>query len=148
MLKQIKWSVPFLSLLLLLSCGKEEDPQPTKTQLLTQSSWKFQSATAAGTDITNDSRIACIKDDVITFSASGSGTITEGTIVCSPTTASNFTWLFLDNETTLSMSAGLFPGGSGTFMIQSITSTSLTISQNVTFPPSTTPIPVVAVYIH
>jgi hypothetical protein len=148
--KQIKWLTATLLISFLVSCGKEDEPVvKTKTQLLTQSSWKFQSATASGTDISNNAAIACIKDDVITFTASGTGTITEGTIVCSPTTAtSTMTWSFQTNETVLMMSHGLFPGGSGTFTITELTETNLKISQNVTIPPSTTAIPVTAVYIH
>jgi Lipocalin-like domain len=148
MIKQIKWPFALLSLFILGACEQEVDPPPSNTQLLTQSSWKFQSATAAGTDVSNNAAIVCIKDDVITFSSSGTGTVSEGTVVCNPTTASNFTWAFLNNETTLSMSSGLFPAGSGTFTIVGLTETTLTISQNVIIPPSATAIPVTAVYIH
>jgi Lipocalin-like domain len=147
--KQIKWLTAALLISFLISCGKEDEPVvKTKTQLLTQSSWKFQSATASGTDISNNPAIACIKDDVITFSSALTGTVTEGTIVCNPTTASNFTWRFETNETILIMSSGVFPAGSGTFTITELTETSLKISQNVTFgiPPTTAP--VTAVYIH
>lgn len=152
MLKQLKFLSLLISAVIFVSCGKDEDPPPTKTQLLTSASWKFQSASAAGTDVSNNPAIVCIKDDVITFNApvsgTGTGTITEGSVICNPTTASNFTWTFQNNETTLSMSSGVFPAGSGTFTIVGLTATTLTISQNVTIPPSTTSIPVTAVYIH
>lgn len=130
-------------------CDKNDDPPAkTKTELLVQASWKFQSATASGTDITNNAAIACIKDDVVTFTAAGAGTVTEGAIVCNPTTANSFTWVFQDSETKLVMSSGLFPSGSGTFTIVALNETTLTLSQDVTIPPSPVAIPVVATYVH
>lgn len=128
-------------------CQKDAAPK-TKTELLTQASWKFSTASASGTDITNNAAIACIKDDVITFTSSTAGTITEGTIVCSPTTAGSFTWSFQSSETQLQMSSGIYPAGSGLFTITALTETSLTITQNVVIPPSSSAIPVSATYIH
>lgn len=130
-------------------CDKNDDPPAkTKTELLVQAGWKFQSATASGTDISSNPAIACIKDDVVTFTSAGGGTITEGAIVCSPTTAGNFTWNFQDSETKLVMSLGLFPAGSGTFTIVTLNETTLTLSQDVTIPPSPVAVPVVATYVH
>ncbi len=129
-------------------CQKDAAAPKTKTQLLTQASWKFSTASASGTDITNNAAIACIKDDVITFTSSLTGTITEGTIICSPTTAGSFTWSFQSSETQLQMSSGIYPSGSGLFTITALTETSLTITQNVVIPPSTSPIPVAATYTH
>jgi hypothetical protein len=132
------------------SCHKTDTtPAPkTKTQLLSQSTWKFQSASASGTDITNNPAIACIKDDIITFASAGTGNINDGAIVCVPTTSGNFTWNFQNSETTLVMSTILLPGGSGTFTIGTLNETTLTVSQNVLIPPILTPIPVTAVYVH
>lgn len=141
--------ITFLTLFIFTGCDKNNDPAPkTKTELLTQASWKFSSASAAGTDITNNPAIVCIKDDVVTFSANGSGTVTEGTVVCNPTTAGNITWNFQDSETKLMMSSGLFPAGSGLFTIVTLNETTLTLSQDVTIPPSPIPVPVSATYVH
>lgn len=129
-------------------CEKEKSAPKSKTTLLTQASWKFSTASASGTDITNNAAIACIKDDVITFTSSNTGTITEGTIVCSPTTAGSFTWSFQTSETQLQMSSGIYPAGSGLFTITALTETSLTITQDVVIPPSSSAIPVSATYIH
>lgn len=129
-------------------CQKESAAPKTKTQLLTQASWKFSSASASGTDITNNAAIACIKDDVITFTTSNTGTITEGTVICSPTTAGSFTWNFVSSETQLQMSSGIYPNGNGLFTITALTETSLTITQDVIIPPSSSAIPVSATYIH
>lgn len=129
-------------------CQKDAAAPKTKTQLLTQASWKFSTASASGTDITNNAAIACIKDDVITFTTSNTGTITEGTVICSPTTAGSFTWNFVSGETQLQMSSGIYPNGNGLFTITALTETSLTITQNVVIPPSSSAIPVSATYIH
>jgi hypothetical protein len=149
---QKQYFIPFLIAAAFItagtSCQKDAAAPKTKTELLTQASWKFSTASASGTDITNNAAIACIKDDVISFTSSNTGTITEGTIVCSPTTAGSFTWSFQTSETQLQMSSGIYPAGSGLFTITALTETSLTITQNVVIPPSSSAIPVSATYIH
>ncbi len=132
----------------LSSCKKDQTTAPSKSENISRSSWKFSSATAVGIgDISNNPAISCIKDDAITFQSNGNGTITEGSIVCSPTTAGNFTWTFENNETKLMMSAGLFPGGSGLFDLVSLNETTLVVSQNVSIPPNPSVL-VTATYIH
>jgi len=151
MKKHILLSTAIFSFLLLSvpACKKEKAPAPkTKTELISSSPWVFQSASASGTDISNNAALACVKDNSLTFAAAGTGSVAEGTIVCSPTTAGNFTWSFQNTETTLSLSAGLLPGGNGTFNLVSVDATNLVISQNVTIPPSVTPILVVFTFKH
>lgn len=133
-----------------LSSCKQSDtpPPPTKMELMTRMPWFFQSATASGTDVSSTPQLACFKDNTNTFATSGSFTITEGAIVCAPSTAGNFTWSFMTNETELNLSAPLFPGGSGTFTIVSLTTDNLVLSQNVTIPPSPTAIPVTFTFRH
>ncbi len=122
---------------LLLACDKSESPNPsgkTKTELLTQASWKFSAATAGGQDASSfiDD---CYKDNILTFSTNGTGIVNESANVCSPSTAGSFTWSFQSNETDLSISATLFPGGAGTFDIVTLTETNLVLAQDMTFPP-------------
>ena len=140
----------FLMSIVIVSCKKEDNTPPpkTKTENISSNSWKFSSAVAAGSDISNNPSISCIKDDAVTFQSNGNGTVTEGLIVCNPTTAGNFTWSFQNNETQLMMSAGLFPGGSGLFNLVSLNETTLVVSQDVIIPPSTTSILVTATYVH
>ncbi len=119
------------------SCSKGGDSNPPKsnTELLTQNSWKFSAASAGGVDVSG-SVDPCYKDNVITFNASGGGgNVNEAAIVCAPSTAGNFTWSFQNSETDLNISASLFPGGSGTFDIISLTETTLVIAQDMTIPP-------------
>jgi hypothetical protein len=139
-----------LVVLFTVSCKKNETspPPPTNTELLSQSSWTLLSATASGTDVTNNAALTCFKDNVITFAANGSFTINEGVNICSPSTAGSFTWSFQSSETQLVLSAPLIPGGSSTFTLVTLNSTNLIISQNVTIPPSPTAIPVVFTFKH
>jgi hypothetical protein len=135
--------------LVLNSCKQSEDaPPPTKMDMMTRQPWFFLSASANGTDVTSNSFFDCFRDNTTTFSTSGSFTITEGTVVCSPSTAGTFTWSFQSGETQLQLSAPLFPGGSNTFTLVSLTETSMVLSQNVTIPPSPTPILVSVTFRH
>lgn len=124
--------------LFLASCGKEGDNTPapkTKTELITSSPWVFLSASANSTDVSSAPQLACFKDNTITFTSSTAGNITEGTIICSPTTAGNFTWSFQSGETIVRLSAPLFPGGSNDFTLVSLNETNLVLSQAMTIPP-------------
>jgi len=106
----------------------------TNTELVTQSSWKFDHATSSGTDISSQIP-ACYKDNVVTFVSNGTGSVDEGANVCSPSNAGPFTWSFQSNETMLHLSTTLFSGGSGDFTIVSLTETNLVVSQTVILPP-------------
>lgn len=123
--------------LLFSSCekGNNDPPAKSRTELISQGSWKFSSATAMGTDVSSfvDD---CYKDNILTFNASGgTGNMNESANVCSPSTAGNFTWTFQNNENELNVSASLFPGGSGVFTIVSISETTLVLAQDMTIPP-------------
>lgn len=130
------------------SCSKDDDaPQQTKTEMITSSSWKFEKATASGFDISAQVP-ACFKDNEITFSTNGSGTVTEGTLACSPPAPPTFTWSFQNNETTLNLSTPLISGGSGNFTIVTLNQTNLVISQDMIIPPATMPVTVVITFKH
>ena len=136
------YSIAISSLMLVVlmsgNCSKDETPPTaTKTEMISSSNWRFEKATANGFDI-SASVDPCIKDNIITFSANGSGTIAEGAIVCSPPTASAFTWNFQTNETVLHLSTPLITGGSSDFNIVTLNQTNLVISQDMTIPPNPT----------
>lgn len=133
-------------------CGKDEadntPPPKTNTENISASSWKFQSASAAGTDISSNPQLACFVDNVITFNSNLTGSIDESAVVCAPSTAGAFTWSFQASETMLQLSTALFPGGSNTFTIVTLNGTNLVLSQNVVIPPSLTPIAVTVTLKH
>ena len=128
-----------LSVTLFTSCDKEVKVK-TKTELITQSSWKFDKATAVGLGDISSQVPACIKDNIYVFASNGTGSINESANICAPSTAGNFTWSLQSNETMLQLSAALFPGGSSDFTLISLTETNLVISQMMTLP-STPPLP-------
>jgi hypothetical protein len=131
------------------ACQKDNDPAPkTNTEKLSASSWTLFHADASGTDVTNNAYLACFKDNTITFAANGTFTVAENAVVCSPSTAGSFTWNFQTNETVLVLSAPLFPGGSSTFNVVSLTETELVVSQSVTIPPNPTAILVTFTFHH
>ena len=120
--------------MLFASCQKSAHVK-TKTELITQSSWKLDHATAAGFGDITAQIPACYKDNVVAFVSNGTGTVDESTNVCSPSNAGSFTWSFQSNETMLHLSTTLFSGGSGDFTIVSLTETNLVVSQTVILPP-------------
>jgi hypothetical protein len=126
-----------LVFLFLTGCEKESDPAPekTNTELITQSSWKFDKATSGGADVSAFVP-ACWKDNIAVFASNGTGTLDESTNVCSPSVAGSFMWEFQTNETILHLSAPLFPGGSNDFTLVSLDETNLVVSQNITIPPA------------
>src|SRR4030095_9755878 len=102
--------------LLFTNCDKNDNPPPSNTDYITKSSWKFSSAKAGGTDVTALFP-ACFKDNTMLFVANGSGTISEGAIVCAPPSPANFTWVFQSNGTQINMYTPIVSGGSGVFRI-------------------------------
>ncbi len=138
--------------LFLASCSKEGDNSPaakTKTELITQGSWKYESGTYGGAAIPT-SMSNCVLDNSMTFTST-TYTITEGAVVCSPTTAtpSPQAWSFQSGETQLVLANTLIPGStSGTFTIVTLNETNLVISQNVTIPPSPFSAPLVITFKH
>jgi hypothetical protein len=123
----------FLSLLI-LACSKNGEP-PTKTQLLVSSSWKLKSATVNGGDAMHLIQ-DCQKDNIITFTSNGNGTIAEGATKCNaadPDTVP-FTWSFQNNETILNISAELIAYGSNDMTLTRLTTTALVVLINYTPP--------------
>jgi hypothetical protein len=127
-------AILFSSVLIFSSCMNEITVK-TKTELITQSSWKFDKAIAVGAGDISSQVPSCLKDNIFIFNSNGTGEVQESTDVCNPTTASTFTWAFQSNETMLQISAALFPGGSGDFTIVTLTETNLVLSQQMTISP-------------
>lgn len=136
MKKQLSILLIASSLFFVIGCGKEDDnitPAPTKTELITKSSWSFDKAMSGSTDVTAMTP-ACYKDNVVTFTSATNGTVAN-TVVCTPTdnTPATFTWSWQNSETIVRLSAPLFPGGTGDFNLVSLTATALVVEQTVNF---------------
>ncbi len=149
--KLILASVFCFTALFFTNCDKNDDPPtpppPTKTELITKSSWKFSSAKAGGFDVTAQIP-ACFKDNTITFVSTGTGTISEGAVACSPAAPATFTWSFQSSETQINLNTPLITGGSGLFTIVKLDAVNLVVSQNMTIPPAPGPVNVELTFIH
>jgi len=113
------------------SCDKEDIPDvKPKTELLTQSSWKFKAATANGSDVSNQDPpfAACRKDNIITFVINGTGTVSEGATSCSPAENASFTWNFTSDESMIHFSTALYPNAPNDVTVVSLKETELVIS--------------------
>lgn len=145
------FTIVFIAAIFTLSSCQEDDNLPvikTKTQLITQGAWRFDKAFQGTFDVSAQVPI-CYKDNVVSFTSGTAGTV-NNPVVCTPTdtTPATFTWSFQSSETVLSLNAALFPGGSNTFNIVTISETSLVISQDVIIPPATTSTNVIFHYKH
>ena len=121
------------------ACKKSHNdtPQKTKTELITQSNWKFDHATATCCGDISSQLPACKKDDILTFASNGTGVDDEGATKCNAgdPQSSNFTWNFASNETMLHISVQLFPGASQDFSLVTLDDNNLVLSQTITNPP-------------
>jgi hypothetical protein len=135
------------AILVTIGCNNDTPDNPkTKTELLTTGTWKFSTATSSGSDVSGFIQ-ACIKDNIYTFVAAGTGTMDEGATKCNggdPQT-SPYTWNFASNETVIHVSSVLFPGGTNDFTLVTLTETQLVVSQVINFG---TPQTVVVTFIH
>lgn len=130
-----KLFLPFCVLLLtLVSCEKDNDSQPSRSENLTSGGWKFEKATAGGFDVSSQVP-SCYKDNVITFQTGGTGTVTEGADVCVPPADPTFTWSLQNNDTELNLSLVLLPGSSNIFKIVTLNQTNLVLSQDMNLQP-------------
>ncbi len=119
-------------LLLFSSCDKKDDIPKTKTELLTQASWRYKSASVGG--IAYNNFAACQTDNILTFNASGNGVVDEGATKCNagdPQT-NPFTWSFQNGETLIQLSSPLFTNGDNTVTLVSVTETQLVLIIPVT----------------
>jgi len=134
------------------SCKKDGgDGGETKTQLLTGSSWKYESAGASIDGNSNtieypaeDLGIAplCITDNIGTFNADGSGINDEGGSKCDPALPQTtpFTWNFSSGETVLNITGSGFVGLSGAFKVAKLDATSMRLTKDTTV--ATVPFPI------
>jgi Lipocalin-like domain len=128
---------PILAILLFsslcfIACKKSSTHVKTNTELITQTSWKFDNATVSGVDVSAFLE-ACETDNILVFTSTGTGTVDEGATKCNsgdPQT-NPFTWNFTTNETVLHVSTVLFSGGSSDFNIVTLSETQLVLSQNI-----------------
>jgi len=143
----MKYILPAACLCFLLACNKDDDqdnqnpPAPTKTEMITSSSWKYESG---GVDQDKNGTVdisfattgllqPCMLDNTAMFNTGGTGTTDEGLTKCNvnaPQT-SPFTWTFANSENSINV-AGNVLGLGGQFTIQALSATKLTLSKDTT----------------
>jgi hypothetical protein len=114
----------------------------TKDQLVSARTWKFEKALALGNDISSQIPL-CYKDNEIKFNFDKTGSISESLVVCSPSSAGNFTWRFSSSGDSLLTSIPIVAGFSGNFKLDSLNTSLMQLSQIVLVPPQNMPTPVV-----
>ena len=139
------------------NCKKNNNSTKSKTELISSSSWKYESAGidadnngTGETPIPSGMLATCDTDNLLIFMANGTGTVDEGSTKCAagdPQTTS-FNWTFASNETEINISAVVFAGVSGGFKIITLTDTQLVLSKPLTIPGVPIPVTVVATFKH
>jgi hypothetical protein len=143
----MKYILSTVCLCFLFACGKDDNndppkpPAPTKTEMITSSSWKYESG---GVDQDKNGTVditfaatgllqPCTLDNTAMFNSGGTGTTDEGLTKCNvnaPQTAP-FAWTFANSENSLNI-AGSVVGLGGQFTIQALSATKLTLSKDTT----------------
>lgn len=144
----LKTAVVLVLLNMVFAACKKSSHVKTNTELLTQSTWKFSSATVNGSDASFYLQ-ACQKDNIYAFAAAGTGTMDEGSSKCNsgdPQTIA-FNWNFASNETILHISTTLFSGSSNDFTIMTLSETQLVVSFPYT-PPAGPTLQMVVTFVH
>lgn len=126
-----------LALLALAGCKKNSGNSKSKMELLTQGTWKFVTA-GPDTDLNGqvdpgaDALEDCEKDNILTFSSNGTGTVDEGADVCAgEDQLSTFAWSFTNNETVVNVDVEML----GDVNILTLTETELKGYKDVTVAP-------------
>ena len=123
------------------SCKKDES-DPSKTTILAEQSWKFNNA---GLDPNKDGTIdtdvssqvaACLKDNTVSFSSNGSGSVDEGATKCNTSDPQTLplTWSFASNETLININGNAIAGKGGQYKVVVLTNTQLSLSKDTTVP--------------
>ncbi len=115
-----------------IACNKNDNPPKSNTDYIIQGSWKFDKATSNGSDVSGVIQ-ACYKDNVLTFTANGNGTLDEGASKCNSgdPQSTNFTWNFTNNGSTLNVSSGIIVGQAGSFKILSLNDSQMALEATI-----------------
>lgn len=148
-MKSLGIALATLTIIAALSTGCKKSKSKSNTDLITQSSWKFQSATVGGVDV-GYLLDSCEKDNILTFKSDGSGVEDEGATKCSTTApqSNNFTWSFTNNESVLHVSDLSLFGVNSDCTLKGINETQLILAQTVILPGSVISQEVTVIFIH
>ena len=131
--KLLSFSLLCFTILIFSNCNKNDNPPPSNSDYITKAAWKFDKATAGGTDVSAFIN-SCYKDNTMIFVANGNGTFDEGASKCNsgdPQTT-NFTWNFTNNGSTLNVNAAIIAGQSGSFTVITLNDTQMVLEGTIT----------------
>jgi hypothetical protein len=142
-MQMIKYAFVMLSIgFVVFSCKKDDDKGPSKTELLTSATWKYDTVMIdANKDGKPDMAVpsgainSCNFDNTITFNKDSTGILDEGANKCSGSAqTTSFQWWFKENETVLYSPNPIFGGYSGDAKVTVLTSTKLEVLKEITVP--------------
>lgn len=115
-----------LGVVLLVGCQKDEDPQPSKQELLTKNATKEWTLTTEreGSKDLFALRKACDRDDILLFKSTGQFELNEGSSKCDaqyPQIIASGAWSFQTNDTELTV-------GDETYKLVELTAQTLRVS--------------------
>jgi len=120
-------SLALIALIISVSSCKKDDPQPSRTALLTAKSWQvtkieFQVGSSPAGEVTSDFQSECEADDIIKFATTGVYTVSVGADDCDGDQQNETgTWALSSNDSVLTITED----GD----VQSVTIASLSSSQ-------------------
>lgn len=129
-----------LLLLAAFSACKKGGGAKSKTELLTQSTWKFNNAALdVDRNGTPDSPVppgflqSCDTDNTLTFKSDNTGVVDEGPSKCDPTGPQTiaFTWSFKDGEQIITLSNVAFGGLNGDVKVKTLNDTQLELHKDI-----------------
>jgi hypothetical protein len=140
----MKYLLTAILAITILSCDKDKNDEPSKTDQISSAKWKYDDA---GVDNNGDGTIdvsfsagilpACVTDNEVSFSANGTGIADEGATKCdvSDPQTTNFSWNFTNNENSINISDnGLF-GISGQFGLLDLDAAQFKLKKDTTIAP-------------
>ncbi|MDB5253140.1 MAG: hypothetical protein JWP27_2309 [Flaviaesturariibacter sp.] len=126
---------------LFFSCKKRKaDSEPTRTDLLVQQAWTYESS---GLDFDRNGTVdaplpipipACSLDNTYVFNTNGSGVINEGATKCdvSAPQTSPFSWSFGPGQTSINLQSTALFGLGGQFKVNELTAARFILSKDTT----------------
>jgi len=136
----MKQALLALVCLLVISVGCKKSNSKSRTELLSQASWKYSDAGLdANGDGIKDSPVppgfllACDMDNTLTFKSDNTGVVDEGSSKCDPASPQSapFSWTFKDNEQVITFTNISFGGLNGDVTVKSLTEDELTLYKTV-----------------
>ncbi|HYC28565.1 MAG TPA: lipocalin family protein [Chitinophagaceae bacterium] len=129
-----------LLLIASLAACKKGGGAKSKTELLTQSTWRFDNAALdVDGNGTPDSPVppgflqSCDTDNTLTFKSDNTGVVDEGATRCDPAGPQTipFTWTFKDNEQSITLSNVAFGGLNGDVTLKTLNDTQLELHKDI-----------------